>query len=55
MSEAEARRRVKELEAELDRRERAWAAREAALVARLAAAQKVLDAADERDDLVPRI
>ena len=51
MSEADARRRVQELEAELDRRERAWAAREAALVARLAAAQKVLDAADERDDL----
>ena len=51
MSQEECRRRVEELEAELDRREEAWAAREAALLARLEAAHRVLDAADERDDL----
>jgi hypothetical protein len=51
MGDSDAHRRVAELEAELERREAAWAVREAALIARLEAARRVLDAADERDDL----
>jgi hypothetical protein len=51
MSETDARRRVDELEEELDRRQQEWAAQKAALIARLAAAHEVLAAADERDDL----
>lgn len=50
-NDAENSRRVAELEAELDRREAAWAVREAGLLARLAAAHSVMDAAEERDDL----
>jgi hypothetical protein len=51
LNEEESSRRIEELEAELVRREAAWAVREAGLLARLEAANSVLYAADERDDL----